>query len=54
MERKLYPKSLTGQDTRSLGSPFVHTERDPAANGLRRVDEVVLYIIKIILTNINV
>lgn len=51
METKHYSKSLTGQDTRSQGYPFVHIERDPAAFGLRHVDEVIKYILNDIVNN---
>ena len=51
METKHHPKSSTGQDTRSLGTPFVHVERDPAVFGLRRVDEVIKHIFNNIVNN---
>lgn len=48
METKHHPKSSAGQGARSLGTPFVHIERDPAVFGLRRIDEVVPFCIELI------
>lgn len=51
METKHHPKSSAGQGARSLGTPFVHIERNPAVYGLRRVDEVIIHIFNNIANN---
>lgn len=51
METKHYPKSSTGQNTRSQGYPLIHIERDPAVFGQRHVDEVIKYILNDIVNN---
>lgn len=49
--KKVNPKSLTGQDTRSLGYPLVLVEREPAVAGLRHVDEIIIHILNNIVNN---
>lgn len=51
METKHYPKSSTGQSTRSQGYPLIHIERDPSVYGLRHIDEVVPICIELIGSN---